>query len=132
MEDKILTIVFGSLGATLALIGILFAYLQIRGSRHRATTPDEERVVPLPVVAQEDTNIGPPAVVVVQEGPVTNSPYASSPATQIYDRADNFTDATPIIDLPSAIDCRRQCQRSDRYCNTMECLDKRGSCAGTD
>lgn len=51
MEDKILTIVFGSLGATLALVSVLFAYLQFRGSRSAAAatttgTNDEEEAVP--------------------------------------------------------------------------------------
>lgn len=86
MEDKVVTVVFGSLGATLALIGILFAYLQLRGSRHRATIPDEERVAPPAVMAREDPTTNLPAAVareepvtdppaaVVQEGPVTSPP----------------------------------------------------------
>lgn len=50
MKDKTLTIVFGSLGAMLALVSILFAYLQFRGSRLAATRPnDEEEAVPTTV-----------------------------------------------------------------------------------
>ena len=79
MEDKVITIVFGSLGATLALISVLFAYLQLRGFRP-AIAPDEEQVVPLTVVAQEEPVTNTPAVV-DEEGPVTNPPYASSLAT---------------------------------------------------
>lgn len=45
MEDKTLTIVFGSLGATLALVSTLFAYLQFRGSRSAAATLDDEEAV---------------------------------------------------------------------------------------
>jgi hypothetical protein len=76
MEDKVITIVFGSLSATLALVSILFAYLQLRGLRP-AIAPDEEQDVPLPIVAQEEPKPDPPAVVAVQEALVTNSPYAS-------------------------------------------------------
>jgi hypothetical protein len=88
MEDKVITIVFGSLGATLALVGILFAYLQLRGSRHRATTPDEERVsLPAAVVQEEPVNNPPaavaqekliagPQIVVIQDEPITNPPAA--------------------------------------------------------
>jgi hypothetical protein len=105
MEDKAITIVFGSLGATLALVSVLFAYLQLRGFRP-AIAPDEEQVVPLDGVAQEEPVIGPPAVV-VQQHPVTSPPYASCLPTQLYHRTDNLTGATPKTDMPSAIDCRR-------------------------
>ena len=63
MEDKVITIVFGSLGATLALVSILFAYLQLRGFRP-AIAPDEEQAVALAVVAQEE--------------PIVDQAYASS------------------------------------------------------
>jgi hypothetical protein len=63
MEDKVITIVFGSLGATLALISILFAYLQLRGFRP-AIAPDEEQAVALDVVPQEE--------------PIVDQAYASS------------------------------------------------------
>ena len=63
MEDKVITIVFGSLGATLALISILFAYLQLRGFRP-AIAPDEEQAVALAAVAREE--------------PIVNQAYASS------------------------------------------------------
>jgi len=63
MEDKVITIVFGSLGATLALISILFAYLQLQGFRP-AIAPDEEQVVPLAVVAHQE--------------PIVDQAYASS------------------------------------------------------
>jgi hypothetical protein len=106
MEDKVVTIVFGSLGATLALISILFAYLQLRGFRP-AIAPDEEQAVALAAVAQEDFVTDTPAVV-VEEGPVINPPYASSLATHPYDRANVLTDATPRTDLLSAINCQRQ------------------------
>jgi hypothetical protein len=66
MEDKVVTIVFGSLGATLALVSILFAYLQLRGFRP-AIVPDEEQVVPLAAVAA-----------VAQEEPAVDQPYAYS------------------------------------------------------
>jgi hypothetical protein len=61
MEDKVITIVFGSLGATLALVGILFAYLQLRRSRP-AATPDEERIVETAVVVQDEPVIVHPYV----------------------------------------------------------------------
>jgi hypothetical protein len=87
MEDKVITIVFGSVGATLALIGIFFAYLQLRSSRRRATTLDEERVLTPALVAQEEPSTNPPAAVVqeklvagppavVRENPATNPPAA--------------------------------------------------------
>ena len=63
MEDKVITIVFGSLGATLALISILFAYLQLRGFRP-AIASDEEQAVALAAVTQEE--------------PVVDQAYASS------------------------------------------------------
>lgn len=72
MEDENLTIVFGSLGATLALVSALFAYLQFRGSRLAATRPnDEEEAVPT-------------TAAVVQTEPVINSPYVTfdAPAVQ--------------------------------------------------
>jgi hypothetical protein len=105
MEDKVITIVFGSLGATLALVSILFAYLQLRGFRP-AVAPDEEQVVPLDVVAHGEPIPNPPTAT-VQEEPVTNPPYASCLPTWLYRRTDNRTDATPKTDMPSAIDCRR-------------------------
>jgi hypothetical protein len=105
MEDKVITIVFGSLGATLALVSILFAYLQLRGFRP-AVAPDEEQVVPLDVVAHEEPIPNPPTAT-VQEEPVTNPPYASCLPTWLYRRTDNRTDATPKTEMPSAIDCRR-------------------------
>jgi hypothetical protein len=65
MEDKVIAIVFGTLDATLALVSILFAYLQLRGFRP-AIAPDEEPGVPLAVVAHAE--------------PVPNQQYASSHA----------------------------------------------------
>jgi hypothetical protein len=113
MEDKIITIVFGSLGATLALVSILFTYLQLRGSR-TVVVPDEEQSIPLARVPREESVVSPPAVVAVQEelvtsppavmaqeNPVTNPPYASRLPTQLYHRTDNVTDASPKIDLLS-------------------------------
>jgi len=82
MEEKVITIVFGSLGATLALISILFAYLQLRGFRP-AITPDEEQFVPLAVVDQENPVTSPPAAV-VQEERVANSPYVPCLVTLLY------------------------------------------------
>jgi hypothetical protein len=117
MEDKVITIVFGSLGATLALVSILFAYLQLRGFRP-AIAPDEEQSIPLARVPREESVISPPAVVAVQEelvtsppavmaqeNPVTNPPYASCLATQLYHQTDNVTDASPKTDMLSAIEC---------------------------
>ena len=65
MEDENLTIVFGSLGATLALVSVLFAYLQFRGSRFAAaaaTGPnDEEEAVPTTAaVVQTEPIVNPP------------------------------------------------------------------------
>ncbi|KAM0690992.1 hypothetical protein Q7P36_009762 [Cladosporium allicinum] len=57
MEDKVITIVFGSLGATLALVSVLFAYLQLRGFRP-AIAPDEEQAVALAAVAREEPITG--------------------------------------------------------------------------
>jgi hypothetical protein len=106
MEDKVITIVFGSLGATLALISILFAYIQLRGFRS-AIAPDEEQAVALAAVVQEGFVTDTPAVV-VEEGTVTNPPCASSLATRPYDGANILTDATPRIDLLPAINCQWQ------------------------
>ena len=95
MEDKVITVVFGSLGATLALVSILFAYLQLRGFRP-AIAPDEEQVMPLAVVAHEELVTSPPTVVVqeesvtcpsavvVQDEPVVNSPCVTCLATLLY------------------------------------------------
>jgi hypothetical protein len=74
MEDKVITIVFGSLGATLALISILFAYLQLRGFRP-SIAPDEEQAMALAVMAQEEPGTSPPALV-AEEEPVA-SPSAA-------------------------------------------------------
>jgi hypothetical protein len=73
MEDKVITIVFGSLGASITLVGVLFAYLQLRGSRHYATAPDEERAVP-PVAVVQEQPVTNPTAVMVQKKPVTNPP----------------------------------------------------------
>ena len=59
MEDKTITIVFGSLGASIALVGVLFAYLQLRGPRQTTTPADMEQAMPPAVVVQEPT-INPP------------------------------------------------------------------------
>ena len=99
MEDKVITIVSGTLGATLALVSVLFAYLQLRGFRP-AIAPDEEQVVPLDVVAQ-DHPVTDTLAATAQENPVTNPPYASRLPTQLYHRTDNVTDASPKIDLLS-------------------------------
>jgi hypothetical protein len=113
MEDKTLTIVFGSLGATLALVSIAFAYLQLRGFQPAGISDDEEAMPSAhPAgMAQQERATNPPAVVVqeepvatlsagvLQKKPVTTPPYASSLATQLYDRADNVKDAMPRIDL---------------------------------
>jgi len=82
MEDKVITIVFGSLGATLALISVLFAYLQLRGFRP-ASTPDEEQAVSLAMMAQGNPIISPPAAV-VQEERVANSPHVPCLVTLLY------------------------------------------------
>jgi hypothetical protein len=87
MEDKTLTIVFGCLGAMLALVSILVAYLQLRGFRP-VIVPDEEQAVALAAVLQGEPAANPPAAV-VQEEHVPNTPYASSLATQLCDRADS-------------------------------------------
>jgi hypothetical protein len=166
MEDEVITIVFGSLSAVLALVGISVTYLQLRGSRRHTATPDMEQALPPTVMVQEELDTDPPAAVVqegpltnlpavmvqeealanssaavveekpvtippsavVREEPVTNPPYAFSVAAKLYNRADNATDATPRIDLLSAIDCQQQCTRFDGRCNTTEALDEGGSC----
>jgi hypothetical protein len=83
MEDKVITIVFGSLGATLALVSILFAYLQLRGFRP-AIAPDEEQAVALAAVLQEEPVPNPPTVIVQYEPPV-NPPCVTCLATLLYE-----------------------------------------------
>ena len=83
MEDKVITIVFGSLGATLALVSILFAYLQLRGFRP-AIAPDEEQAVALAAVLQEEPVPNQPTVIVQYEPPV-NPPCVTCLATLLYE-----------------------------------------------
>lgn len=111
MEDKVITIVFGSLGATLALVSILFAYLQLQGFQP-AIAPDEEQAVPLDVVAQDDPVTDTPPVT-AQDNPVTNPPYVSCLATQLYHRTDNVIDASPRIDLLPTLCQRSTIERND-------------------
>jgi hypothetical protein len=102
MEDKIITIVFGSLGATLALVGILFAYLQLRGSRQRTTTPDEERVAPPAVIAQEHPAINPLAAV-VQEKSVTSPPAAVAQDGSAASPLAMMAREEPVTNPPAAV-----------------------------
>jgi hypothetical protein len=105
MEDKTLTIVFGSLGATLALVSIAFAYLQLRGFQPAGISDDEEAMPsahPAGIAQQEP--VATLSAGVLQKKPVTTPPYASSLATQLYDRADNVKDAMPRIDLLFAME----------------------------
>jgi len=109
MEDKVVTVVFGSLGATLALVGILFAYLQLRGSRQRATTLDEERVAPPAVMAQEDPATNPPAAVVQDESATSplammarDEPVTNPPAAVVQGRPVTSPPAVVLIKEPVA------------------------------
>jgi hypothetical protein len=52
MKDTTLTIVFGSIGAAIALVDILIAHLQLRGPPRAIS--DEEEVILLAMIADEE------------------------------------------------------------------------------
>ena len=108
MEDKVITIIFGSLSATLALVSILFAYLQLRGFRS-TVGPDEEQVVPLDVVAHAE--------------PIPNRQYSSSPVAFLplrYHQPNNTADKTLHLELLHAVDRRETLLRIERSRRVVE------------
>jgi len=66
MEDKVINIIFGSLGIAIALISLLFAYIQYRRSRPATAADEEHHMLPIMVTHDE---------------PVIDHPYVSCLAT---------------------------------------------------